>query len=101
MGRCNSSRIRSTRDGCEIETRDSGLARQHRFVIKDNLMHYDVFSVFEDDMRITGGHIHHYLTFSRELERLAEEAPDTLPAEVENPHKCRISTGSFRRSSSR
>ena len=70
-----------------------GLARQHRFVIKDKLMHYDVFSVFEDDMRITGGHIHHYLTLSRELERLAEEAPETLPAEVEDPYKMQSFNG--------
>jgi len=62
-----------------------GLARQHRFVVKDKLMHYDLFSVFEDDMRITGGHIHHYLEISRELERLAEEAPDTLPDEDDYP----------------
>lgn len=48
-------------------------------------MHYDLFSVFEDDMRITGGHIHHYLEISRELERLAEEAPDTLPDEDDYP----------------
>jgi len=63
-----------------------GLARCHRFVIKDKLMHYDLFSVFEDDMRITGGHIHHYLEVSRELERLVEEAPDVLPVEIEHPH---------------
>lgn len=62
-----------------------GLARQHRFVIKDKLMHYDLFSVFEDDMRASGEHLHHYLEMSRELERLAEEAPDTLPKETENP----------------
>jgi len=62
-----------------------GLARQHRFVLKDKLMHYDVFSVFEDDMRVTGGHVNHFLEISRELERLAEEAPDTLPKEQEFP----------------
>lgn len=62
-----------------------GLARQHRFVIKDKLMYYDLFSVFEDDMRITGGHIHHFLEVSRELERLAEEAPDELPPEHDYP----------------
>lgn len=62
-----------------------GLARQHRYVVKDKLMHYDLFSVFEDDMRITGGHIHHYLEMSRELERLAEEAPETLPDEADYP----------------
>lgn len=62
-----------------------GLARQHRFVIKDKLMYYDLFTVFEDDMRITGGHIHQFLEMSRELERLAEEAPDVLPEEEDYP----------------
>jgi hypothetical protein len=56
-----------------------GLARQHRFVIKDKLNYYDLFSVFEDDMSVTGGHVHHYLEMSEELNRLKEEAPDTVP----------------------
>jgi hypothetical protein len=54
------------------------LARQHRFVIKDKLMYYDFFSVFEDDMQITGGHIHHFLELSRELDRLVEKAPSQV-----------------------
>mmetsp|Transcript_13144 Transcript_13144/g.24707 ORF Transcript_13144/g.24707 Transcript_13144/m.24707 type:complete len:588 (+) Transcript_13144:195-1958(+) len=62
-----------------------GLARQHRFVIKDKLMYYDLFTVFEDDMRITGGHIHQFLELSRELERLVEEAPDVLSDEDDYP----------------
>lgn len=64
-----------------------GLARQHRFVVKDKLMHYDMFSVFEDDMLVTGEHVRHFLEVSNELERLMEEAPDTLPAEKELPEK--------------
>lgn len=62
-----------------------GLARCHRFVIKDKLMFYDLFSVFEDDIMLSGGHIHHFLEVSRELEKLAEEAPDTLPDEKDYP----------------
>mmetsp|Transcript_23464 Transcript_23464/g.34804 ORF Transcript_23464/g.34804 Transcript_23464/m.34804 type:complete len:606 (+) Transcript_23464:214-2031(+) len=64
-----------------------GLARQHRYVIKDKLEFYDVFSVFEDDMRVSGAHMAHFLEQSAELERLADEAPDTLPAERENPYQ--------------
>jgi len=56
-----------------------GLARQHRFVVKDKLNYYDIFTVFEDDMRVTGEHVHHYLEMSAELKRLREEAPDTVP----------------------
>ena len=63
------------------------LARQHRFVIKDKLMHYDLFSVFEDDMRVTGGHVHHFLELSKELERLADAAPENLSAELRTPHQ--------------
>jgi hypothetical protein len=55
------------------------LARQHRYVIKDKLNYYDLFSVFEDDMRVTGGHVHNFLEMDKELRRLKEEAPDTVP----------------------
>jgi len=58
-----------------------GLARQHRFVIKDKFEYYDFFSVFEDDMRVTGGHISHFLELTAELKRLHDEAPDSLPDE--------------------
>lgn len=64
-----------------------GLARQHRYVIKDKLEFYDVFSVFEDDMRVSGAHMAHFLKLSAELEKLADEAPDTLPKERENPYQ--------------
>jgi hypothetical protein len=46
------------------------LARQHRYVIKDKLPYYDVFVAFEDDMRITGTHIQHFLTMSTEIDNL-------------------------------
>lgn len=61
-----------------------GLARQHRFVIKDKLDYYDMFTVFEDDMRISGQHVAHFLEVSAELDALAQEAPDTLPAEPQS-----------------
>jgi len=66
-----------------------GLARQHRFVIKDKLDYYDFFTVFEDDMRVTGGHIAHYLEMTDKIQKLREEAPDRTPegAELENPHE--------------
>ena len=50
------------------------LARQHRFVIKDKLMYYDLFSVFEDDMMITGRHLNYFWRMSQELKLLQEEA---------------------------
>ncbi len=56
-----------------------GLARQHRFVIKDKLDYYDLFTVFEDDMGVTGGHVHYFLQMTEELKRLKEAAPDTVP----------------------
>jgi len=65
----------------DIQAVTRSLARQHRFVIKDKIDHYDFFSVFEDDMRVTGGHISHYLEVTAELNRLKDEAPDTLPDE--------------------
>ncbi len=52
------------------------LARQHRFVIKDKLLDYDVFVNFEDDMLITAEHVHHFIRVTDELERLYEQAPE-------------------------
>jgi hypothetical protein len=53
-----------------------GLSRQHRFVVKDHLFHYDFFCNFEDDMLIHGDHIENYLEMTRELYRLRELATD-------------------------
>lgn len=69
------------------------LARQHRYVIKDKLNHYDMFLAFEDDMRITGAHVKHYLQMSNELDRLHNEAPqrvDGIPEDMD-PLKMRFS----------
>jgi hypothetical protein len=68
------------------------LARQHRYVIKDKLHHYDVFLPFEDDMRITGAHVQQYLDMSAELERLTHEAPHSVSdvPETEDPAKMKF-----------
>ncbi len=52
-----------------------GLARQHRYVIKDKLAYYDVFCIFEDDMLLTWGAVRNYLEMTDELNRLRELAP--------------------------
>ena len=54
-----------------------GLARQHRYVIKDKLLDYDVFVNFEDDMLVKGDHVQHYLQMSRRLADLRAKAPNT------------------------
>lgn len=38
-----------------------GLSRQHRYVIKDKFMHYDLFVNFEDDMLVRGPHVDQYV----------------------------------------
>lgn len=53
------------------------LSRQHRFVIKDKLLHYDFFVAFEDDMLIKGHHVQHYMDMSRELQTL--QSLSTIP----------------------
>jgi len=63
----------------KIQEVTRALARQHRYVIKDKLMHYDLFLAFEDDMRISGAQIHHYIHMSQQLQLLNTQAPDTLP----------------------
>jgi len=63
------------------------LARQHRYVIKDKLHNYDIFLPFEDDMLVKGAHVQQYLDMTAELERLTNEAPETMPdvPETESP----------------
>jgi len=56
-----------------VEPQYASLARQHRFVIKDKLNHYDFFSAWEDDMMITSGHIQNFLEMSQEIENMKKE----------------------------
>jgi hypothetical protein len=62
----------------KLEYRTLHLARQHRFVIKDKLLHYDMFVVFEDDMLIKASHVEHFIAVTQELQSLAEKAPTDL-----------------------
>jgi hypothetical protein len=52
-----------------------GLARQHRYVIKDLILQYDIFVNFEDDMLIKGTHVDHFVNVTLELYRLRHDAP--------------------------
>lgn len=54
------------------------LSRQHRYVIKDKLLYYDLFVNFEDDMLIKGDHIQHYLEMTNEIRRLKDTSPSRL-----------------------
>ena len=49
----------------ELQTR--GLARQHRYVIKDKIFFYDIFVNFEDDMLIRGPHVSHFVHLTQQL----------------------------------
>jgi hypothetical protein len=70
----------SNKPNRKLENRTLHLARQHRFVIKEKLLQYDIFVVFEDDMLITGDHVDHYVAVTNELRRLEELAPtETTP----------------------
>lgn len=51
------------------------LSRQHRYVIRDKFEHYDLFVAVEDDMRITGDHIQHFVETSNAIDTLRENAP--------------------------
>jgi hypothetical protein len=55
------------------------LARQHRFVVKDNLFDYDMFLNFEDDMIIHGDMVEHHLRMTKTLFKLRETAPEEVP----------------------
>lgn len=52
------------------------LARQHRFVIKDKLEYYDLFSCWEDDMKIMSDHMQNFLETTEDLKELRSKAPE-------------------------
>jgi hypothetical protein len=56
-----------------------GLARQHRYVIKDKLLEYDIFVNFEDDMLVKGVSVDHFVSVTNDLYRLRRSAPDNVP----------------------
>jgi len=68
------------------------LARQHRYVIRDNLYNYDLFLALEDDMRFTGEHVHNFVLFSQELEQMMKRAPKSLSdvPESDDPKKAKF-----------
>lgn len=59
-----------------IQNVTRGLARQHRYVIKDKFLNYDFFVSFEDDMLIKGPQLQHFQNVTQELYRLRQQAPD-------------------------
>jgi len=66
----------------KLENRTLHLARQHRFVIKDKLLDYDIFINFEDDMLIKGTHVQHFVAVTEELHRLRKAAPENLAGNI-------------------
>lgn len=59
-----------------------GLSRQHRYVIKDKLVHYDIFVCFEDDMLVRGDHVGHFVNVTDTLYSLRLAAEPKLPKTV-------------------
>jgi hypothetical protein len=68
----------------KVLVRTISLARQHRFVVKDNLFDYDFFLNFEDDMVVKGHHVQQYLEMTQELYRLRALAPETITTTTTN-----------------
>ena len=58
-----------------VEPLARSLSRQHRFVVRDKLLQYDMFCCFEDDMIITAEHIRYYLNMTDRIERWRRDAP--------------------------
>jgi sRNA-binding protein len=57
----------TTNQNNRIQHHTRGLARQHRYVIKDKMFHYDIFVNFEDDMLLRGSHITHYTNLTDQI----------------------------------
>mmetsp|Transcript_13421 Transcript_13421/g.27271 ORF Transcript_13421/g.27271 Transcript_13421/m.27271 type:complete len:423 (-) Transcript_13421:170-1438(-) len=73
-------------DDQTIELASHGLARQHRFVVRDKLLDYDFFLAFEDDMRITADHVVNFLEMSVEIDRLARMAEESPDGKIDVPN---------------
>jgi hypothetical protein len=69
-------------DPTRLRPNTRALARQHRYVVRDKLLEYDLFVAFEDDMLVRGEHVYHYWKLSREIEKLRVMAPETVPGEA-------------------
>jgi hypothetical protein len=62
------------------------LARQHRFVVKDNLWDYDCFMNFEDDMIINAGMVDNYLQMSHIYEMRATASEKVRHGQLRESH---------------
>jgi hypothetical protein len=56
--------------GKSISNHTRGLSRQHRFVIKDKLLHYDYVCSLEDDMILHGSQMQNYIQITNHLYHL-------------------------------
>mmetsp|Transcript_35904 Transcript_35904/g.74660 ORF Transcript_35904/g.74660 Transcript_35904/m.74660 type:complete len:527 (-) Transcript_35904:1165-2745(-) len=65
----------------QVDVITRALARQHRFIIKDLLLKYDMFVAFEDDMLIKGEHVAYYQQTTQQLYDLRFNAPKSLPTD--------------------
>jgi hypothetical protein len=74
-----------------------GLARQHRYVVRQHLMEYDFFMCFEDDMILKGGHVANHLEMTQQLFRLRESAPDTIDPSTNKQPVGTLSKGQLKR----
>jgi hypothetical protein len=69
---------RETDPNAKLWKNTLALARQHRYVVKDNLMEYDLFLNFEDDMIIHGDMVEHHVLMTQKLYQLRQSAPETV-----------------------
>jgi len=60
----------------KVHNNTLGLARQHRFVVREYLMEYDFFMCFEDDMIVKAPSVVHHLNLTRQLLSLRAQSPD-------------------------
>jgi hypothetical protein len=70
--------------GRSLKPNTRSLARQHRYVVRDKIEHYDMFVAFEDDMLIHGTHVEHYYKLSLEIEKLRIHAPVTIETPMDD-----------------
>ena len=69
---------RGERVGDTIDLHTRGLARQHRYVIKDHLLEYDLFVSFEDDMVIKGEQVQEFDFVTQRLYQMRQLAPESI-----------------------
>ena len=79
--------FRNDHNNKRIRQLPRSLARQHRYVLKDKIFHYDFFIAMEDDMLVHGQHVQQYLEVTQRIHELQKVHEKQLQHHQQQQHK--------------